>query len=379
MNDSFSFRNFRSLRLSGKTFPEKVLRAFAQKQSERAPAETWEKHFYRFIKEWLNENDFVETKTSGTTGVPKIIRLEKNKMLASAFLTLRYLQINENNNALLALSCEHIAGKMMVVRAFAGKLNLFTVSPTANPLLHFPENRQIDFAALVPLQVKDILSNSATVHRFEKIRKVIIGGAPVSAELVTILKKKRNDVFETFGMTETISHIALKKISGNDDNNEDSQNPDFETLEGVFVETDKRGCLVIHAPFLSEKPIVTNDLVELQDENHFRWLGRLDNAVNSGGVKLIPELLEEKVRRLISQRFFFAGLPDEKLGEKLILVIESNQYPEEQLALLQNKLSDVLGKYELPKSVFFIPVFSETSSGKINRKKTLAAFSENQI
>jgi len=286
-------------------------------------------------------------------------------MLKSAMMTIRSLRLKPNHSALLCLSCEHIAGKMMVVRAFAGKLNLITAEPSSNPLKDISETQRIDFAAFVPLQVNEMLSEKKTAARFERIKKIIIGGAPVSSELRMKLKNLKNSIYETYGMTETISHVALKRLSGS------RQDEDFEALESVSFNLDERGCLVVTAPHLSDVPIITNDVVKLRTRRRFKWLGRFDNVINSGGVKLFPEILEEKVRHLIARRYFFAGRPDKRLGEKPVLVIEGKGFSENELVHLKSALGNCLGKYEVPKEIIFLPEFRTTANGKIIRKVPL--------
>jgi len=329
---------------------------------------TWEKQLDNFIHEWENNLPYVIAYTSGTTGNPKEIRIEKTKMMQSALMTLRYLGIQPNETALLCISSEYIAGKMMVVRSFAGLLNLLPVAPSSNPLAAISDEQVIGLAAYVPLQVQGILKNKKTATKFAKIKNVLIGGAPVSSELRKKLSKFKNNIYETYGMTETVSHIALRKLS--DDRQQTTDY--FETLPGIIVKKDKRDCLVIYASALSDTPIITNDLVELSGNRKFKWLGRFDNVVNSGGVKLIPELLEEKIKQFVPRRFFLKGNSDKRLGNKLILVIEGSAFSEKALKTLKNKLSKVLGKYEMPKETLFQQKFEETASGKLKRTTALS-------
>ncbi len=353
------FPQFQSLTLNGKKYHSGEIKALSEEKLNRLPEEHWETKLFGFLGEWFNDSPTIIARTSGTTGKPKAIKIEKDKMLQSAMMTIRYLQLLPNDAALLCLSCGHIAGKMMVVRAFAGGLSLVSCEPCSNPLMQIPESQKIDFAAFVPLQVKEILSSFKTSNQFKQIKNVLIGGAPISPELKNWLHRMPNAIYETYGMTETISHVALKKLSK--ESNEDY----FTLLNGITVESNEQDCLVIHAPYLSPEPIITSDIAELKDNRHFKWLGRADNVVNSGGVKLIPEVLEEKIRHLTSRRFFFAGKQDEKLGERLLLVIEGDVYSEDELIELRKELSKALDKYELPKEILFVSRFRETPEGKI--------------
>ncbi|WP_246865748.1 AMP-binding protein [Croceivirga thetidis] len=312
--------------------------------------EPFEKAIGDFICDWFSKNDFVEVQTSGSTGKPKTIRIEKRFMVNSALATGSFFNLNAGDTALLCLPAEFIAGKMMLVRAMVLGLHLDFVSPSSSPL---QENKSdYDFCAMVPLQVENSIEN---LHR---LNKLIIGGAPISNSLKNKLGNLETKFFETYGMTETITHIAAKRL--NDEF--------FKVLPGVSVSIDDRGCLVINAPIISKTEVVTNDLVTVDSESSFKWLGRFDNIINSGGVKLIPEVIEKKLSSEIKGRFFVSGVPDHTLGEKLILVVEGQEVPK-----LKEALSTLpsLKRFELPKSIHFIPYFKETGSGKINRTKTL--------
>lgn len=357
---AYSF--YRTLTLEGNTYANGDLVALCARKLTDHQTASWERSLFTFLQSWCNDEPAIPATTSGTTGNPKNISIEKNKMLQSARMTLNFLKIPPGSTALLCLSCDYIAGKMMVVRALAGNLNLIAVRPTANPL-EASGLPAIDFTALVPMQAETILSNPVTTERFIHINHVLIGGAPLSDTLTRQLAALPNAIYETYGMTETLSHIALKRLSAAHY---------FETLDDISLSLDQRGCLVIHAPFLGPEPIFTNDLAELMDSRHFRWLGRLDYVINSGGVKIIPEKVEAKIKSLIPERYFITGLPDSRLGEKVALVIESVPYVPERLLQLKKQLADCLGKYEVPREILFVEAFAETASGKIARQKTLS-------
>ena len=196
---------------------------------------------------------------------------------------------------------------------------------------------------------------------------MIIGGAPVDQGLVGKLRKVPTAIYETYGMTETITHIAVKEINP-------ISKPYFKVLPNVTVSTDSRGCLVIDAPKVSDTGIVTNDMVELTADNQFTWLGRYDSIINSGGVKLFPEKIERSLSGLIANRFFVAGIPDETLGQKLILVVEGDSMDGDDL-LHEIKMQEKLSKYEVPKAIYFVKTFVETSTRKIDRLKTISRLS----
>ena len=202
-----------------------------------------------------------------------------------------------------------------------------------------------------------------------KIRTLIIGGGVVSTELAKLLQNVNTNCYATYGMTETVSHIAVKKLNNKSLREGTTKQFLYETLPNICISTDSRNCLVINAPELVESQIATNDIVELVSATEFKWIGRYDNIINSGGVKLVPEQIEEKLSRIIYQRFFVAGIPDEILGHKLVLLIEGIG----KLDVIMNEIKSLstLTKYELPKEVYVVPKFIETETKKIQRKKTL--------
>lgn len=308
--------------------------------------QTWQKEILNFLNDWFSDEDFILSKTSGSTGAPKEIPTPKSAMKMSAAMTGEFFGLYKGNSALLCMPVNFIAGKMMIVRAIELKLKLFCVQPKSNiDLSEFPV---LDFVPMTPMQVESSLGNLST------IKTLLIGGAPVSDELRRKLLKLETRIYESYGMTETITHIALKEIS--DDW--------FSVLPKVKIRKDKRGCLVIKTPYFEEE-IITNDLVEIKNETQFKWLGRFDNVINSGGIKFSPEQIEAKIKPLIPNEFIISSLPDDKLGEKLILVIEGNN----SFNFAHSQLSEVLSKYEIPKETYFLEKFPRTESGKIQRQK----------
>lgn len=302
-----------------------------------------------FLLDWFDHRDYIEMQTSGTTGIPKKIIVGKQAMVNSALATGDFFDLVPGSKALHCLPAKYVAGKMMFVRAFILGLDLDFVAPGSHPLANI--DTKYDFAAMVPLQAQNSLD------KLHNVKKMIIGGVKIGKDLENELKKLPVKAYETYGMTETITHIAAKEIG----------EAAFTVLPNVTISYDDRNCLVIHAPRISDDVIVTNDLVELVDENQFIFLGRVDNVVNSGGIKLIPEVVEAKLSGKIPARFFFAGKPDPALGEKLVLVIEgeSRAFDEQVFAALD--------KYEKPREILFSPRFIETASGKLLRRDTLAS------
>ena len=254
-----------------------------------------------------------------------------------------------SNKALLCLPTRYIAGKMMLVRAFTIGLEL-DIMPSSSHLDNLLPQNVYDFVALVPMQAQQSLS------KLNQFKKIIIGGAPVSTVLSEALQNIKGEAYETYGMTETITHIAARKID----------EPTFKVLPNITIATDDRNCLIISAPDISSTPIVTNDIVEISNKNEFKWLGRFDNVINSAGVKLFPEQIAAKLASGISQRFFIAGVSDETLGQKVVLVIEGEEYNFDK-TIFKN-----LDKYEQPKEIHFVPNFYMTETNKINIKKNLS-------
>lgn len=319
-----------------------------------------------FLLDWITDKPTLEVYTSGSTGRPKKIILKKEHMVNSAIATGKCFNLSEGDTALLCLSCSGIAGKMMLVRAMVLGLVLDYVAPSSTPLAN--THSTYDFAAMVPLQVENSL------EQLPQIGTLIVGGAPIAKSLKEKLELVSSNIFETYGMTETITHIAVKRIGANfhchPELVEGTVETLFNILPGTVISQDDRGCLVINAPNISDVEIITNDIVELIDDKHFKWLGRYDSIINSGGIKLVPEQIESKLTSIIHSRFFVAGIPDDTLGQKLILLVEDEQVS--KIDLLQKiKGLKELTKYEVPKEIYLTKSFIETDSGKIDREKTI--------
>ncbi|PIF71509.1 AMP-binding protein [Flavobacterium plurextorum] len=309
--------------------------------------DAYERSIGEFFLDWFDHKDYIEMTTSGTTGLPKLVRLEKQAMIQSALATGDFFGLKPGDKALLCLPTQFIAGKMMLVRSLILGLELDVVVPSTEPLAY--NKKQYDFVAMVPLQVQN------SIGKLKNIKKLIIGGAKIDSSLEEKLLPLKTEIYETYGMTETITHIAAKRVGESV----------FSILPNVKIEKDDRGCLIIYVSSISNEPIVTNDLVDLVNENQFSFLGRFDNVINSGGVKLIPEQIEAKLAGKINSRFFVTGVPDTTLGEKLILVIEGEKQD------FAPDFFDVLGKFEKPKEIVFVPKFKENENGKLLRKPSL--------
>ncbi len=354
-------------KLNGQSFSKLALQLFAE-QHLATELQGWERDLFQFIKDWLSDDEYITVHTSGSTGNPKAIKLNKTQVRNSALMTANYLGLGENSNTLLSLSANYIAGKMMIVRAIENEWHLWATEPSNKPLEYIAPDLQIDLVAWVPSQLQAMLdlNDPELDTRIQRIGTIILGGSPVLPNLAERLRMFPNRVFETFGMTETISHIAMRRLSG-----PEAQNT-FETTDpDIILGQDDRDCLVIVAPALAHQPVVTNDIVEVKDDRHFRWLGRVDNVVNSGGIKLFPEELERKIQPLIAQRFFLTGISDAQLGQKLILVLENPELDPKEIEHLKETLRKALTRYEMPREIVTISRFEETATYKINRTETL--------
>ncbi len=339
-------------------------------EGTEAARSSFEEETFRFIRAWLSGDQSFDMTTSGSTGPPKSIRLSRSQMLQSALLTAHQIKLQKSTTALLCIDPRYIGGRMMIVRSLVLGLRLLAVEPTANPLIRIPVDRCPQLTALVPYQVQSILE-SKHPHLLNHLDKVLIGGAQLQPSVREKLQRYQCECYETYGMTETVSHIALRLA------NTPRKQQYFETLPGVDISLDDRGCLVIAADHLPDT-VVTNDIVELVAPGTFEWLGRWDNVINSGGIKISPETVERRLaaiflQRNFNHRFFIAALPDEKLGNKAVLILEGVHFSSEILQQSLEQLSAELSPYEVPREVYFTETFSSTETQKIDRKQTMSS------
>lgn len=347
-----NYSDYDTLTIDGLTLKGTALTGFCQRSTHENI-----RQMGNFLREWLNKSNYVEVKTSGSTGTPKTISVAKAQMLQSAALTAQFFQFSASQSALLCLPIQYIAGKMMVVRALYSRLHLICIDPDSAPFSHLGDDVIIDFAPLIPMQLKDVQDTKS-------VKKILLGGSAISPAMENSLQFLKADIYHGYGMTETLSHVALRRVNG------PGRSEIYKSLPGIYFDVDQRSCLTLDVPFLDE-PVETNDVVELINEHEFIWRGRFDNVVNSGGIKFFPEEIEKKIYSIIPERFFIAGFPDERFGEKLCLLIEGEKFPGDRFDQLVNKLEESLEKYERPKEIFFVKNFRLTSSGKIMRKATL--------
>lgn len=316
-----------------------------------------------FLEEWNNPSPTLLVHTSGSTGKPKPILIEKRRMEASARITCSFLGLHEGDTALLCMPLDYIAGKMMVVRAVTCGLRLVAVEPSGLPVWKEP----IDFAAMVPLQVYNLLQTPDGSERLRNIRNLIIGGGSIDAALATTLATFPHPVWSTYGMTETLSHIALRPLNGPDASDW------YTPLKGVSVSLNADNCLVINAPAVHDGPLVTNDIAELTTpvtndtvggapQCRFRILGRKDNVICSGGVKIQAEEVERLLLPHLSAPFLITKRPDEKFGEVVVLLTEGDTKEAADVA------TQILPKYWQPRLYIHVSQIPLTATGKLARK-----------
>lgn len=313
--------------------------------------------FSKFVEEWFSSEKYILAHTSGSTGVPKSIYLDKNDMIHSAKMTNEFFNIGSKSRLLLCLSPNYIAGKMMIVRAILADAEIVEEEPSNTPLNDY-EGIAFDFAAVVPSQALWLVKNPKILS---KIKTMIVGGGVVSDVLRKLIANSTVSAYSTYGMTETCSHVALSKI-------EPSVQP-YLAMHGVSFEQDERGCLVINAPYFTQKKFVTNDIVELQDSVSFIWKGRYDNVINSGGVKIFPEEVEKLLNGIFDCRYYISSKKSEKWGESVVLVLEKELISTSEEKRILHIIKNILPKYSVPKQIICLKKFSETLSKKVIRQK----------
>jgi O-succinylbenzoic acid--CoA ligase len=305
---------------------------------------------FEFLKDWFSDSDTVDVKTSGSTGKPKTIQASKQKMVNSARLTCDFLGLKANDKTLLCLPLDYIAGKMVVIRAITAELDLYPVEPDGNPLSEMKETA-FAFAAMIPLQVYNSLNNR--IRELENIRNIIIGGGMIDAILEEKLQLLTNNIYSSYGMTETLSHIALRRLNGK------GKSPNYMTFDSVKISLSENNTLIIDAPLVSDNILYTNDIAEIFPDGSFNITGRIDNVINSGGIKIQPEVVENLLRPLIGIPFAIASLPDKKLGEIVVLVAENQ---------IDHYTFSHLPKYYIPRKIIVVNKIPVSETGKIKRQ-----------
>ncbi|MBM78129.1 MAG: O-succinylbenzoic acid--CoA ligase [Crocinitomicaceae bacterium] len=309
---------------------------------------------HSFLYEWKNNSTFISTYTSGSTGNPKKIKIEKKHMIASGNATINYFNLKKENSFLICLPIKTIGGKMMLVRSILCEGTIFLTKPKRNPFFDLKE--KINFCALTPMQLEYSLRENSNINLIDKL---IIGGGSISNLLISKTQQLKTKCYHTFGMTETISHIAIKTLNNNDNND------DFICLDHVDISTNKKGNLIVKSKTLGIRSITSNDIVKITGNKSFKWIGRSDNIINSGGVKISPETLENTLSMTLDlNTFFTTSISDSKLGEKLILISNSKN----NTSLILEAIKLIKNPILKPKSIYIVNDFEYTNSNKINRK-----------
>lgn len=334
----------------------------------------YEQHALLFLQSWMNGDDTFLQFTSGSSGEPKPVQISRQQMLDSARLTIQHLHLNELEACLLAISAEYIGGKMLLVRALECDMNVHIAEPSSHVFSSLDKNHSYGLASVVPLQLQELLTDETAVQNVEKFSHLLIGGAPVSGLLELKLKQLKGvRLWHTYGMTETVSHVALRCINA-------EQSSDYYTaFSGVELDLDSRGCLKIKAAVTGNEWLQTNDVAVLQSANTFSIIGRLDEIINSGGIKIPTQLIEAKIATILIERgltcrFFVGAIPDERLGQKVVLVMEVSSMSEAEGDEILQVLKHQLPRFWAPSNLFFMERFLLTGSGKLNKMSMLKLF-----
>jgi O-succinylbenzoic acid--CoA ligase len=345
-------RSSQRLTLGGRTcLPEEIAQRISLCTDERERNMLTELH--DFLAEWFAPADTMTVCTSGSTGTPKPIEVSKERMMQSALATCKHLGLKRGDTALLCMPVRYIAGRMMVVRALVAGLNVVVVPPSGHPLSGV--DTTIDFAAMIPLQVINSLGSDDERRRLFSLRKLIIGGGPVDDGLASALQAIPGQAYATYGMTETLSHIALRRINGPE------ASELYYPLPGVRLSMSADDTLVIDAPRVCPSVLTTNDVARMADDGGFVILGRRDNIINSGGIKIQAEEVERLLRSLLSQPFAVTSLPDERLGEAVTLLIEG------EASACVEQAFDQLPRYWRPRHTISVTRLPLTATGKTDR------------
>lgn len=315
-----------------------------------------------FYSEWNDDNAFIKVRTSGSTGKPKEMLVEKKRMLASARITCDFLGLKSGDTALLCMPLDYIAGKMVVVRSIERGLRLISVEPSSHPLKDIVEIPT--FAAMVPMQVIKSLQVHEEAEKLKQIKQLIIGGGAIDSHLAEVLKSFPNNVWSTYGMTETLSHIALRKLNG------EEASLWYTPFPSVKISISKEGTLVINAPGVSPEELITNDIAEINECGQFRIIGRKDNTINTGGVKVQIEEVERFLTEKsgIKDGFRISWRAHQVLGQEVVMLIDASM-TEKKMALLKSAIS-TLPKYWQPKDIVVVDTLPMTETGKPDRAKT---------
>lgn len=368
MDTSRWIHNVDTIKIDGHLYSQEDVREFAETK-EYGALPIWKQKIFRFLNLWWSESDTITQYTSGSTGAPKAIELSKKAMMASARRTCRFFCITDFSRIGLCLSTDYIAGKMIIVRALFAKAELVTVAPEGHPYRDF--TGILDFVAMVPLQAENMLEAGTSMAMY---RTILLGGADISPELEELLAEQETAYYLGYGMTETCSHVAIRRLGVRKEDSKELEEPRYQAMSDVQLKLDNRGCLVIDDLATNTEPLFTNDMVDLFEDS-FIWKGRFDNVINSGGIKYSPEELEQKINSVFDSAYLISSVSDKRLGNKIILIIEDENLAEGSRVLMDKekkqllkKLRPFLTKYALPYEIIMVPQIARTANGKVNRQ-----------
>lgn len=315
-----------------------------------------------FLRDWNSGSPTLLVHTSGSTGKPKPMMVEKKRMVASATATCDFLGLKRGDTALLCMPLDYIAGKMVVVRSIVRHMKLISVKPSSRPFASLTESP--DFAAVTPMQVYETMKDERELGLMRGVRQLIIGGGAISADMGARLRAFPNAVWSTYGMTETLSHVAMRRLSGA------GASEWYTPLKGVTVSADGHGCLVIDAPAVCSERLTTNDIAEFEGNGtnaRFKIIGRVDNNICSGGIKIQAEEVERLLDEEIRRPFVVTWTPDDKLGQAVTLVIETGGEAVD-MEDVERLCRNVLPKYWVPRIYRSVDHIPRTETGKLKRR-----------
>lgn len=344
-------RNEQTILIKGTVYSPADIR-----KKEQDASDDFEKSLFGFLTDWFAPHPLLTVRTSGSTGAPKYLSVKKEHMVQSARITVSFLDLRAGDKALLCLPLDYIAGKMMVVRALVAGLDIYPVPPSGHPLAGI--DNDFAFAAMIPMQVFNVLQVPEEKKSLCRIRKLIVGGGGIDPGLEKALRSLPGEIYSTYGMTETLSHIALRRLNGTEASGY------YTPFDSVDISLSEEDTLVIDAPLVCDERIRTNDIARLLPGKQFEILGRKDNIINSGGIKIQIETVESMFRPIISATFAITSEPDAKFGEIMVLLIEAPADTERIAA----EIKRLIPPYWQPKKILLTDKIPLTENGKPARK-----------
>ena len=317
------------------------------------------KNLLQFIRDWQNNNPMYSFETSGSTGKPKKIIIQRDQIQSSAEATIQYLGLQNQDQVLLCLNPNFIASIMMVARCIINNMDLHVQRPASNPLETL--RAEINFASFVPFQIYRMIEDN-NIDQLKSIKNILIGGAPLSNSAFEVLASLDTNIYLTYGMTETVSHIALMPVKGS------HSDANFQIIPGIEIDQDADLCLKIKGKVTNNQWIQTNDVIEIKNEKEFKWIGRRDDVINSGGIKIHPEQIEKTLQEILSFPFIISWRENEKLGRECIIISENHEISQGQLTLIKEMIENKFSKFHIPKSANSVHQFPRTESGKLKRE-----------